>query len=132
MRSYSVAIAALALDAPKKWVDNVISQHHVPLVASFSRGVGRSIPFSSLLHLAVARQLHVQLGLGVADALRIAVALMSRNGAEAHECGELRLTVDLPRLERRLMSKLADALESAPSPARGRPARQSDAGRGAR
>src|SRR3982750_1848348 len=72
LRLYDVAIAALAINAPRKWVDNLLSHHDVPDVVIARRGIARRIPHSALLHLALARDLHVELGMSVRDALPLA------------------------------------------------------------
>ena len=121
MRSYDVAIASLAVDAPLKWTDNLLSQHRLPDVVSERRGVARRISYSGLVRLALIRQLHVELALGVGDAVRVADQLLDSGGTGVHESGHLRLTVDRPALERALDLRLAEVLESAPAPRRGRP-----------
>ena len=121
MRSYDVAIASLAVDAPLKWTDNLLSQHRLPDVVSERRGVARRISYSGLVRLALIRQLHVELALGVGDAVRVADQLLDSGGTGVYESGHLRLTVDRPALERTLDLRLAEVLESAPAPRRGRP-----------
>ena len=92
MRSYSVAIASLAIEAPQKWTDNVVSQHDIPDVVTVRRGVARRIPHSALVRLALARDLHATLGLGVGDAVRIAGELLDSTGGGVLAIGHLRLT----------------------------------------
>ena len=121
MRSYSIAITSLAIDAPTKWADNLLSQHSIPDVINARRGVARRIRHSALIRIAVIRQLHVQLGTGVADGVRIAAQLLDSMPAGVHKSGQITLTIDLPELERSLNRRLADALESAPATRRGRP-----------
>ncbi len=121
MRLYDVAIAALAIHAPRKWVDNILSHHEVPEVVIARRGVSRRIPHSALLQLALTRDLHVDLGMSVRDALGLAAALLRDEEGAVHTSGHLRVTLDRASLERRLQARLRDALESAPVPHRGRP-----------
>ena len=123
MRGYDVAIASLAIDAPLKWTDNALSQHAVPGVVAARRGIPRRISRTALLHLALTRELHVQLGLGVRDALALAIELLARDADPGVARGSLRLQCDRAALERILDLRLRDALESAPSPRRGRPSR---------
>lgn len=124
MRSYDVTIASLAIDAPTRWTDNLLSQHTLPDVISAHRGVARRISYPALMRLALIRQLHTRLGLGVGDAIRIASKLLDSGGSSVHESGQLRLSVDQPGLERTLDARLAEALESAPAPRRGRPSKK--------
>lgn len=85
------------------------------------RGVARRIPRPALLALALTRELHVGLGLGVRDALRLAIALLAEEGGGEWRDGAIRLVLDRGALERALDERLRVALESAPAPRRGRP-----------
>jgi hypothetical protein len=122
VRSYNVTVTSLAVDAPVKWTDNLLSQHTIPNVLSAHRGVARRITHQALVRIAIVRQLHVRLGVSVADAVRIAEQLLfDFRPIGVHTSGQLTLTLDLAELERQLDIRLADALESAPSIRRGRP-----------
>lgn len=121
MRFYDVGIAALAIDAPLRWMDNLLSQHILPDVISERRGVARRIPYPTLVRLALIRQLNTGLGLGVGDSVRIASELLDSGELGVHESGQLRVSFDRSGLERSLDARLAEVLESAPSPRRGRP-----------
>jgi hypothetical protein len=124
VRSYDVAVASLAIDAPLKWTDNVLSQHTVAGVPVARRGIARRIPHATLLHLALTRELHAILGLSVRDALPLARQLLSPDGNPAVQRGSVRLMVDRALLDRTVGRRLRDALESAPTPRRGPPARR--------
>jgi hypothetical protein len=114
-------MASLAIDAPAKWTDNVLSQHHVDDVVAARRGVARRIPRTALVSLALTRELHVTLGMSVRDALALAHELLSSHDSATATRGHLRLVCDRVALERALDTRLRDALESAPAPKRGRP-----------
>ena len=124
MRSYDVAVASLAIDAPLKWTDNLLSQHPIPDVIRARRGVARRITHAALIRIAVIRQLHTTIGVSVADALHIAAELLGPDTQSVSRRGHLSISVDLKELERSLNERLASALESAPSPKRGRPPRK--------
>jgi hypothetical protein len=124
VRFYDVAIASLAIDAPTKWTDNVLSQHEVVGVTTARRGVARRIPHATLLHLALTRELHGMVGLSVGDALPLARQLLSAEGGLGIQRGSVRLLIDRALLERAVDRRLRDALESAPTPRRGPPARR--------
>lgn len=121
MRSYSVAVSSLAIGAPPKWLDNLLSHFPVPEVDTDRRGVARRIPHSALLRLALTRELHVALHMGVRDALRLAEELLAATQGTVSRGGQLRVSFDRPSFERELADRLRDALESAPTPRRGRP-----------
>jgi hypothetical protein len=125
MRIYDVGVASLAIGAPTKWTDNVLSQHDVPGVTVARRGVARRIPHATLLHLALTRELHAAMGLSVREALRLARQLLSAEGGGDVQRGTVRITVDRALLDRAVEHRLRDALESAPTPRRGPPPRRS-------
>ena len=124
MRSYDVAITSLAIDAPAKWTDNLLSQYAIPGVVTTQRGVARRIPHAALLLLAVVRELHTGVGMSVRDAVALAPRLLDDASGGAHSGGHLRVVLDRVALERDLATRLRHALESAPSPRRGRPPRR--------
>ena len=121
MRSYNVAVASLAIDATTKWTDNLLTQHVVPDVISAQRGIARRITHPALIRISLIRQLHISLGVSVADAVRIAAHLLESEAPAVYKSGLLTLTVDIRKLEHRLNERLASVLESAPTPRRGRP-----------
>ena len=129
MRLYSVSIAALAIGSSQKWLDNVLSHFPLPDVAIEKRGVARRIPHRALLHLALTRELHVRFGMGVRDALALAGELLDANGASVSHGGHVRVALNRATLEQELSARLLDALESAPTPRRGRPPRVAPATR---
>ncbi len=121
MRSYSVAIAALAIDAPLRWIDNTISQNHVDGIVSEQRGVARRISFPALMVLAVARELQTRIGSPITFAVATAHSMVhDPSGAEVR-FGPITLSLDIQLIRRALEIRLAEAMESAPSPPRGRP-----------
>lgn len=124
MRLYDLAVTTLAIGAPRKWTDNVLSHHAIPGVLRARQGVARRLPYESVIRLALIRQLHADLGVGVRDAVRIAERFLDSGQPRVLEIGELRLTLDVDALRRKLDERLALALESAPSPRRGRPSRK--------
>ena len=121
MRLYDIAVATLAIGAPRKWTDNVLSQHDVPEILSVRQGVARRIPYQALIRLAIIRQLHTELGVGVADAIHFAGRLLDSGQIAVLAAGHLRLSVDLVALRTAVDERLAAALESSPSRRRGRP-----------
>jgi hypothetical protein len=123
MRLYSVAIASLAIGAPTKWTDNLLSQHEIPEVVHQVRGISRGISWNALVRIGLIRALNQDLGCGVRDAVALASALIG--GSEPLEGSPfLALSFDRAALEAGLRHRLREALESAPRPRRGRPIRR--------
>lgn len=120
-RAYSVHITAVTLGVPVKWVDNVLSQHDIPGVASSRQGVERSISDLGIRVLEMVRMCAHELGLTISRSVEIAVAATSGSDARfiIQSGGELRFDIDA--IDRRLRERLMDAIEATPRRARGRP-----------
>ena len=130
MRGYSVATAALALGVETKWLDNLLSQNRVPGVAQSRQGVQRRIQPAALYLIATLHALNRDLQIPVATALRLAhgIWLGSEREGSAGELatfpvGEIALQLNRADLKRRMDQALAEAVEMAPRPKRGRPPR---------
>jgi hypothetical protein len=124
MRRYSIAVTSLAIGAPVKWTDNLIAHHAVPDIRSSARGIAREVSWAGLVRIALIRELHLELGCGVRDAVALADRLLH---APDHTVAVGRwstLGFDRRALESDLARRLAEALETAPRPRRGRPARR--------
>ena len=124
MRLYSVAVTSLVVGAPVKWTDNVISQFRLPEVRSRRRGVARGVSWAGVVRIALVRALHLELGCGVREAVALSGALLSGARGGLSVGTHLVLGFDREGLERDLQQRLAETLESAPRPRRGRPARR--------
>lgn len=124
MRGYDVRVAGLAIRAPAKWIDNLLSQHDVVEVVRARRGVARKISYAALVLLSLTRELHDSLGIGVRDALQLSQALLENANDDGVLTGHLRMSLDRGALERTLDARLREVLESAPAPRRGRPPRR--------
>jgi hypothetical protein len=124
MRLYSVAVASLAIDAPLKWTDNLIAHHDIPDVRSRTRGVARGVSWAGLVRIALVRDLHVAVGCGVREAVTLSDALLQSPTGNLKAGRWATLAFDRRALEQDLQRRLAEALESAPRPRRGRPARR--------
>jgi hypothetical protein len=124
MRAYSVAVAAVAIGAPTKWLDNLLSQHVIPELAPFGRGVSRRLSRAAVTRLAIIRELHQSLGCGVREAVSLAARVLASGDGRVQVGGHVGLMVDRDALELTLDRRLQVALESAPAPRRGRPPRR--------
>jgi hypothetical protein len=120
-RAYTVATAALALDVPAKWVDNILSHHTVPGVAQQRQGVARKLSVDGLLVLALTIFLVQELGTPVLKAIGIAEVLLRNEGRYQSPRG-FSLALDLPTFRTSFLDRLESAVEMAPVPRRGRPA----------
>jgi len=129
LRLYSVAVASLAVDAPTKWTDNLIAHHDIPEVRSRTRGVARGVSWAGLLRIALIRELHVALGCGVREAVALSDVLLQSPTGNLRAGRWSTLAVDRLALEQDLQRRVAEVLESAPRPRRGRPARRTSMSR---
>lgn len=118
MARYDVAVAALALDVPARWLDSVLARHDVPGVTRSVQGVRRTISDDAMLLLACARDLHLEGRVPVPVALEAAAALV-RDGQ--WRTGTVTWSVALPTLRQELATAIADAIERAVPRRRGRP-----------
>ena len=122
MRLYSVAVCSLVVNAPAKWMDNLLSQHDIPGVAHRDRGLPRGVSWHALVRIGLIRILSHELGCSVRDAVALAERLMDRPEMEIVDVIAIRF--DRSLLEVRLQERLNYALETAPRPRRGRPPRR--------
>ena len=118
-RAYTVATAALALEVPAKWVDNILSHYTVPGVDQKS-GSRPKLSIDGLLVLALTTFLIQELGAPAAKAIGIAEVLLRNEGHYESPRG-LSLILDLSAFQTSLLERLENAVEIAPVPRRGRP-----------
>lgn len=118
-RAYTIATVALALEAPTKWIDNVLSHFSLPGVEQGTQGVPRRITATGVLQLSVVRSLVESLDLPIKSAVRAAATLVS--GGELQLGENLVLALGSDREAARMESRLEFAVEAAPLPKRGRP-----------
>ena len=121
-RAYTVGTVALALDVPPKWLDNILSHHRIPGVVQERQGVSRKVTSDGFLHLAIAVRLMRELGIPAANALQLAGTLVESGGIHRTP-SDLSVSLDVTRLRGELETRLAQAVEIAPVPKRGRPRR---------
>ena len=80
-RSYDVAAAALTLDVPLKWVDNLLSRHRIPGVEQSRQGVTRRLSQHAITSIALVWILCEELGLPVGKAVHLAVRMTTTEDA---------------------------------------------------
>jgi hypothetical protein len=120
-RAYTVATAALALDVPAKWIDNILSHYSVPGVAQHRQGVARKLSVEGLLVLALTIFLIQELGTTALRAIGIAELLLRNEGRYESPRG-FSLILNLSTFRTSFFERLENAVERAPVPRRGRPA----------
>ena len=76
-RAYTVGTAALALDVPTKWLDNVLSHFDLAGVVQEHQGIARKVSLEGVLQLALALALITDLGVPTATALHPLLAWQS-------------------------------------------------------
>ena len=126
MRAYTVAATAVALGVSSKWVDNVLSHHHVPGVHQARQGIARRVTPAALLVLDVALRLVRSLDVPLPQALEIARQLVDarEGGIALSEAASIQIRADVETLTSDLNARLERAVEMSPTPRRGRPQRK--------
>ena len=121
MPLYNTATAAAALEVSLKWLDNLLSHNDLDGVARESQGVARRLPLTAILVISLARELIDTTGLSAPAALKLADRLLNSPGQDGPLSQVFTITVNLDTLQSTLLRKLARAVETAPTPRRGRP-----------
>lgn len=121
MPLYNTATAAAAIDASHKWMDNILSHNDIDGVQSETQGISRRLSLSSIIVLALAKELGESLKVNSAAALQIATRIMESQSGDIPISPRLRVVVDLDALRADTIAHLERAVEIAPTPRRGRP-----------
>ncbi len=126
MRAYTVAATAVALGVNSKWVDNVLSHHHVPGVHQARQGIARRVTPVALLVLDVTLRLVRSLRIPLPQALEIARRLVDagEGGIALSGAASIQIRADVGSLTNDLNGRLERAVEMSPTPRRGRPRRK--------
>src|SRR5688500_2351478 len=125
-RGYSIRLIALTLAVPLKWVDNLLSHHHLPGVSGGRQGRQRHVTEEGLLAIELSRILSADFGVPVSRAVALARAALDgrdENGLRlAFESGAT-LVFSTPDIENRLRAQMIVAIEAVGHIPRGRPPR---------
>jgi len=121
VRAYTVAATAVTLGVTRKWIDNVLSHHHVEGVLHEKQGIQRKVTPVGLLNLEIALWLGRSMNIPIGRALDISKRLIAAEGGEVTFGASLKLRVDVEEISRQLNYRLERALEMTPIPKRGRP-----------
>jgi hypothetical protein len=109
------------LDVPAKWLDNVLSHFQVPGVTQERQGIPRKVSLEGMIQLALILRLIDDLEIPTAKALGLASTLTQTRGEHRTGSG-ITISLDLSTIRAGLEARLAQAVEIAPIPRRGRPA----------
>jgi hypothetical protein len=120
-RTYDARTVAMVLDAPIKWVDNILSHHDIRGVDRTSRGVERRLSFDGVAAIAIARLLSMELGIPMAGALAIGAQLVDQGDGQLMTPGGVGVTVDFGALTGKLQDRLTEVCETSVRMRRGRP-----------
>ena len=121
MPLYNTATVATALQVAPKWLDNLLSHNELAGLHSDSQGVSRRLPLATVIAIALAKELIETLDLSASTAVRIAEDLLRDDNGELTMSPHIRLEVPLDTLRASVMDQLSHAVETAPTPRRGRP-----------
>lgn len=122
MRAYTVAAAAFALRVPVKFVDNMLTHHHVAGVIKSRQGIARRLSPGAILALEITLRLNRSLAIPLGKALELANTMVQTDQrGVVHLPHHLSLRADLVTIEADLDDLLGQAVEVAPTPRRGRP-----------
>jgi len=123
VRCYTVTTVAVTLKVPPKWVDNVLSHYRVPGVSQARQGVARRVTPQGVLILEIALRLSRSLDTPIHRALQVAADISRIGGSEARVTltPVATLIMNVAAIEAETMARLAEAVEFAPVPRRGRP-----------
>jgi hypothetical protein len=121
MPLYNTATVASALNVTPKWLDNLLSHNDITGLQTESQGVARRLSFRTVSIISITDQLVRTMELPSSAALKIAEQLVASPAGEITPSPVVRLSVDLPGLHADVLARLAHAIETAPTPRRGRP-----------
>lgn len=125
-RSYDVRAVALATQTPVKWVDNLLSHHHLPGIEHGRQGVQRCVSDDGLLAIELTRQFNYELGIPLQRAARLAASVLRARAdkmASLAIAEEIQLSVNIAAVARRLREQVVSAMETVSPRRRGRPPR---------
>jgi hypothetical protein len=121
LRAYTVGATAVTLGVTRKWIDNVLSHHHVDGVLHAKQGIQRQVTPAGLLTLEIALGLGRSMDVPIGRALEMSKRLIAADGGEVTFGTTLKLRADVESIAYQLELRLERALEMTPIPKRGRP-----------
>ena len=120
MRAYTVATAAFTLKMPTKWVDKVLSHHDLAGITQVRQVIARRLSIDSIVLLAIALKLSKAFYLPLRRSLDLAETVQKHSGRLSVD-PHLSLVVDVASIRNETLERLSHAVETVPTPKRGRP-----------
>jgi len=121
MPLYNTATAAVALGVPPKWLDNLLSHNEITGLQNNAQGVSRRLSVETIAFLMLTRELIGRMGLAAPTALAVARRLIDAPEGDLSLSPWLRMTFQPSALHAEVLTRLRRAVETAPTPRRGRP-----------
>jgi hypothetical protein len=121
MPFYNTATAASALDVSPKWLDNLLSHNTLDDLESESQGVARRLSFGTIMIVMLARDFVDSMAMPSSAALKLATRLLATTNGELAISPQLSIDLDVDALRSTVLTRLARAVETSPTPRRGRP-----------
>ena len=121
MPLYNSATTASALGLSPKWLDNLLSHNDIAGVQAETQGVSRRLSLSAVLTIALAKELIDNLNVSSAAGLGLAHELLQLPDSTLAIGPHLQLRLSLTSLRASVLEQLSHAVETAPTPRRGRP-----------
>ena len=123
MRAYTVAAAAVSLGISPKTLDNVLVRYEIAGVRRARQGVSRKLSARAVLTLDLALSLSRSASIPLGMALTLAASALEQPMPSLELGKGITLSFDIEALQSSLDVRLAEAVEVAPAPRRGRPVR---------
>ena len=121
-RSYTSRAVALTIGAPVKWLDNLLSHHHLPGIDRGKQGRERRITDQGLITIGIVRLLSQDLGIPIARATQLASNIADgADSASIPVAQGITLVISRRDILQRLRAQLEDAIETVGRLPRGRP-----------
>ncbi len=123
-RSYHIDVVQHAVEADRRWVDNLLARFELPGVESVGQGAARRISNVGVYHVALTSRLVRAMGIALEPASSLAVRMLSAGAGEPIPLLEdLNLHFDRSSFIASVDARIAEAVESVVPRQRGRPRR---------
>jgi hypothetical protein len=124
LRAYTVAAAAVGLGISPKVLDNILTRYDIEGVSRARQGVTRRLTANALMTLYVALRFARAASLPLGPALTLAATVIKQSRSILELEKGITIEFDLALIRKDLDARLAEAVEVAPAPRRGRPPRR--------